>query len=54
MQYPFYYGMSEDDSEETSAEEANTANGVEYVFDGYDIELNVKVILNPLTKTDPS
>ncbi|PSL32023.1 hypothetical protein [Chitinophaga ginsengisoli] len=54
MQYPFYYGMSEDDSEETPAKEAHTAPDVEYVFDGYDIELNVKVVLNPVTKTNPS
>lgn len=54
MLYPFRYSLSEDDSEETSAEETPAASDVEYVFDGYDIELNVKVVLNPLTKTDPS
>ncbi|MCF6407119.1 hypothetical protein L3C95_29760 [Chitinophaga filiformis] len=51
MQYPFYYGMSEDDSEETPAEETRTDSDVGYVFDGYDIELNVKVVLNPVTKS---
>jgi len=54
MEYPFRYSLSEDDSEETPAEETHTAPDVEYVFDGYDIELNVKVVLNPVTKTNPS
>ncbi|SHN37862.1 hypothetical protein [Chitinophaga sp. CF418] len=53
MQHPFYYGMSDDDSEETTAGEAHATPDVEYVFDGYDIELNVKVVLNPVNKTNP-
>lgn len=54
MLQPFHYSLSEDDSEETPAAETHTAPDAEYVFDGYDIELNVKVVLNPVNKTNPS
>ncbi|SFD84147.1 hypothetical protein SAMN05518672_103462 [Chitinophaga sp. CF118] len=40
--------MSEEEEEE------KTTTDVAYTFDGYDIEVNVKVVLNPVNKPGKS
>ncbi|NSL90808.1 hypothetical protein [Chitinophaga solisilvae] len=56
MNYPYRYTMSADDSEEDplSGQQPGAPDTPEYTFDGYDIEINVKVALNPVSKTGQS
>ncbi|NLR60375.1 hypothetical protein HGH93_19850 [Chitinophaga polysaccharea] len=46
MDYPYIYGLSDDDSSEAKQDDAAEA----YKFEGFEIEVNVKVVLNPVTK----
>lgn len=50
MNYPYIYGLSDDDSSETKQDDAAEA----YKFEGFEIEVNVKVVLNPVTKIKAS
>lgn len=51
MNYPYIYGLSDDDNSETKQDD-DAAEA--YKFEGFEIEVNVKVVLNPVTKIKAS
>ncbi|MEC5146542.1 hypothetical protein [Chitinophaga sp. 212800010-3] len=50
MDYPYIYSLSDDDNSETKHDDDAEA----YKFEGFEIEVNVKVVLNPVTKIKAS